>query len=154
MKDEDKKSSGKDFRERIVKQFMDTIREMCMHEVGNNPDQIEQKEAVMVAQYIQTSAFQAFKMWREYKRFPLFQIVLYGDHKGGSMVNMDMTPSRTIQEVWQLPKLAKMIKDTIDKWDLQIQESGGQLPDIKMGQVAVDLSAYQAIADHLKKSED
>ena len=154
MKENDTENTKRDFRERIVKQFMDTLREMCMHEIGDNPDILEQKEAVNIAQYVQATVFGVFKHWREYHRFPLFQVVLYGDHKGGSMVHMDMTPSGVIQEVWQLPKLAGMIKDTIDKWDLEIQRSGSDLPDMGMGRVTVDISAYQAIAEHLKKKDD
>ena len=154
MKDEDSRISDQDFRERIVKQFMDTIREMCMHEVGDNPDEVEQKEAVMVAQYIQASTFRAFKMWREFRRFPLFQYVVYGDHQGGSRIEMEMTPSHVIQEAWQLKVLAKMIKETTDEWDLKLQESSGELPEMKMGRVEVDISAYQGIMDHIKETED
>ena len=153
MKEKDTESSEQDLRERVIRQFMDTIREMVTLEIGNNPDIMEQKEAVNVAQYIQKSVFEVFRHWTQYKRFPIFQLVIFGDHKGGSMVQMDLTPSPIIQEMWQLRDLSRMLKETIDAWDLKIQESGGGLPDMEMGKVKADISAYQAIADHIKKGE-
>ena len=138
-------------KEGAVKQFIDVLRIMVRLEIGDDADQIEEKEAVMVAQFLQATTMNTFKMWREYRRFPLFQLVIFGDHKGGSMVQMDVTPSKVIREVWQLGSLSKMLKEVIDNWDLDIQASTNQPPDIGMGQVNVDLTAYQGIMDHLKK---
>lgn len=139
MKEKDADCSVQDSKVKAVQHFMDVLRLMANLEIGDNPDEIEKKEAVLVCQYVQKIAFDAFKTWREYRRFPMYSLVFFGDHKGHTMCNVEMTPSKTIQEAWRLRDLTKILMEATQKWDELLQSMSNEPPDLKMGQIKKDV---------------
>lgn len=155
MSEKNASSSVQDSKAKAVQHFMDLLRLMAHLEIGDNPDEIEMKEAVLVCQYIQKITFDAFKTWREYRRFPIYQLTFYGDHQGRTLCQPEMSPSRTIQEMWRLKDLTRILMEATEKWDGLLQDTGNELPDLKMGKIKVDdMVAYSAIKEMIKNNMD
>ena len=140
-----------DKKKEAVEVFFDVLRIMLRLEIGDNPSIPEEKEALYIANYIQGVVANAIGYWRDYRRLPLLKWEIYGDHRGGSLVDAYMSPDSEMMHQFMLRELAYKLKDATDKWDLELQARHIPAPDLDMGKVNAQLEQYTAIIDHIKK---
>jgi hypothetical protein len=138
-------------KKEAVEVFFDVLRAMVRIEIGDNPSLSEEKEAIYIMNYIQGIVTNAIGYWRDYKRIPLFKFELYGDHRGTSLVDMYMSPDAQMMHQFMLRELAYKLKEASDKWEIEWQARDIPVPELGMGKVTAELSAFQAIRDHIKK---
>ena len=139
-----------DKKEEAAEMFFVALRKMLFAEFGKRMDTTEEKEALYIAEYIRGLTEKAFEYWREYRRLPIYQWVLFGDAKGGSMVDIYMTPDMEKIEGWMLKRYTHILLEATNKWDLELDARGIPKPD--MGQIEVDSVAYSALAKHIKET--
>ena len=137
-------------REEAAEMFFVALRKMLFAEFGERMDTTEEKEALYIAEYIRGLTEKAFEYWREYRRLPIYQWVLFGDATGGVMVDCYMTPDMSKVNGYMLKRYTHLLMDSTNKWDLELDARGMPKPD--MGQIEVDNVAYSALAKHIKET--
>ena len=137
-------------REEAAEMFFVALRKMLFAEFGERMDTTEEKEALYIAEYIRGLTEKAFKYWKEYRRLPIYQWVLFGDATGGVMVDCYMTPDMSKVNGYMLKRYTHLLMDSTNKWDAELDARGIPKPD--MGQIEVDSVAYSALAKHIKET--
>jgi hypothetical protein len=138
-----------------INKLFEVLKELIIDHFGGDVNALEpteEKEGLYLIKYIQGIIGNALEYHKLYKRLPLFQYTLFGDHTGRSLVDMYMSPDMEMVEGFQLRKLAQMLIDETDKWGAMKESNPDDLPPLEMGKITIeDMDPYSALKDMLKK---
>ena len=137
---EKKPSKQKEIAEKII-QFVEYLVGSILPE---KPNELDFKEGEYLCKYLSERFAETLNQYENFKRIPIFQLVIYAGHDGKSNVSMVASPEPEILRNFRLPELGSGLKKAIDEWDVSLDS-----PPEEKG----DMTAYQAIQAHIKKEK-